>query len=181
MPLSVIFFERNSGVDDFIVRSAQASDAEEMERVVAKHLAEIVALNAAIDDPQEKFQPIDANLAAAGDGYTFLFTVTFARTRLAAVQNLLLGQPTTLPLNPPATFISPALYITKFAVGSEQDSIDEVTKATLAAVLDEVAGTVGADATAFAPFLQIAGGAKGQRFMVGVSALASADIPPPPS
>lgn len=177
MSLSVIFFERTGGVPDYFIKSAQAADAEEMERVVAKNLAEIVAMNAAIVGDQNKFTPIDANLAAAGDGHTFIFTVTFARTRLAAVQNLLLGQPTILPLNPPATFLDPSLYITKFAVGTEQDSMDAVAAATIEKVLDQVAGTVGANATAFAPFFAISGGAKGQRFMVGISALPSADIP----
>jgi hypothetical protein len=178
MALSVIYFEQTAGVDDFLIRSAQASDGEEMSRVVARHLAEIEAMNAAIDNPQEKFTPVDANLSAAGDGHTFLFTVTFTRTRLAAVQNLLLNQPTALPLNPQATFISPGSYITKFAVGSEQDSIDAVARKLIADTLAEVTPVQGV-ATAFAPFFALAGGAKGQRFMVGVSALAVQDIPTP--
>lgn len=180
MALSVIYFERTGGVNDFMVRSAQAADAEEMERVVALHLAEIVAINAEIQDAQEKFMPVDANLSAAGDGHTFMFQVTFTRTRLAAVENLLLNEATGLPLDPVATFIDPALYINKFAVGSEQDSIDALTQQVLEQALDEIAGSEGGDATGFAPFFATAGGAKGQRFMVGVSMLPSGDIPPTP-
>jgi len=179
MALSVIYFEQTSGVDDFIVRSAQAADADEMERVVALHLAEIVAINAAIQDAQEKFQAIDANLAAAGDGHTFLFTVTFTRTRLAAVQNLLLNEATALPLNPPAAFVDPALFVTRFAVGSEQDSIDAVTRELISDVLSGITPVQGR-VTGFSPFFAIAGGAKGQRFMVGVGMLPSEDIPTPP-
>ncbi len=179
MALSVIYFEQTNGADDFIVRSAQAADAEEMERVVALHLAEIVAINAGIQDAQEKFQAVDANLAAAGDGHTFLFTVTFTRTRLAAVQNLLLNQPTALPLDPPAVFVDPSLFITRFAVGSEQDTVDAVATKLIGDILSTVTPVQGR-VTGFSPFFAMAGGAKGQRFMVGVGMLPAEDIPTPP-
>ena len=171
MPLSILYLSRTSGVSDYIVRSAQAADPEEMERVVAAHLADIVAINAAIDDPQAKFTPVDANLAGAGDGHTFIFTVTFTRVALAAVQATLLGNPVTLPLNPPAVFFDPSLFVTKFAVSGEQDPLDVAINAAIQKILDQAALTPGADAAVLTNFLMVAGGAKGTRFMAGVTGL----------
>ena len=176
MPLSIVYLQRTSGVPDYIIRSAQAADPEEMERVVAAHLADIVAINSAIEDPDQKFTPVDANLAAAGDGHTFLFTVTFTRTALAAIQDTLAGASVLAsPLDPAPVFLDPALFQTKFAVGGEQDSMDVAISAAVERLLDAAAGGAG-DATVLSNFLMVAGGAKGQRFMAGISGL----VPPPP-
>jgi len=175
MPLSIVYLQRTNGVPDYIVRSAQAADPEEMERVVAAHLADIVAINAGIDDAQAKFTPVDANIAGAGDGNTFIFTVTFTRVSIAAIQDTLLGEPVVLPLDPVPVFFDPALFITKFAVGGEQDSVDEAIAAAIAKLLDAAAGSVGGDATVLSNFMMVAGASKGTRFMAAVTGL----VPPP--
>jgi hypothetical protein len=99
MSLNVLYYTKNfqaSSGNDYLIRVSQAADAEEMQRVYDKNLAEITAINAAIGGPGvndlDKFTPVDAMLAGAGDGHTFIYTVTLARTRLAAVQQVLLGQ-----------------------------------------------------------------------------------------
>jgi hypothetical protein len=99
MSLSSVYFTKNfqaSSGNDYLIRSGQAADAEEMQRVYDKELADITAINAAIGDPGvndlDKFTPVDATLAGAGDGHTFIYTVTLTRVRLASVQQLLLGQ-----------------------------------------------------------------------------------------
>jgi hypothetical protein len=175
MSLSIVYLSRTSGVPDYIIRSAQAADPEEMERVVALHLADIVAINAAIDDPQAKFTPVDASLAGAGDGATFLFTVVFTRVALAGVQNVLLGESAALPLNPQANFIDPADFITKFAIASEQDAADIAINEAVRKLLDVAAGSPGGDATVLTNFNAVSGGAKGTRFMAAVTGL----VPPP--
>jgi hypothetical protein len=176
MAFSVIWLSRTGGVNDFIVRQAQAADGEEMERIVALHLQEIQAINALIDDPQAKFTPVDANLAGAGDGHTFIFTVWFARTGLAAVQNVLLGASVLLPLDPQANFIDPADFFTAFAIAASQDELESAQNHAISRILDASAGTPGGDALVLCNFQQIAGGAKGQRFMVAVTGV----VPPPP-
>lgn len=175
MALTIAVLSRTSGVSNYIVRHAQAADPEEMARVVALHLAEIVALNDTIEDPQNKFTPVDANLAGAGDGHTFIFTVTFTRVALAGVQNVLLGESASLPLNPPAVFLDPSLFVAKFALASDQESVEASMNVAITALLDQLAGSPGGDATLFTPFLAVAGAAKGTRFMCGVVGL----IPPP--
>jgi len=99
MSLSTIYFTKNfqaSSGNDYLIRSGQAADAEEMQRVYDKELADITAINAAIGgagvNDLDKFTPVDATLAGAGDGHTFIYTVTLTRVRLASVQQLLLGQ-----------------------------------------------------------------------------------------
>ena len=102
MSLSVLYFTNNfqpSSGNDYRIQTAQASDAEEMARVYSKNLAEIVAVNAGIQNPQDQFTPVDAMLAGGGDGHTFIYSVTFTRVRLAAAQQLLLGQQV-LPVTP---------------------------------------------------------------------------------
>lgn len=177
MSFSDLYLSRTSGAPDYFIRSAQAADAEEMERVVALHLAEIVAMNAAIELDANKFTPVDATLAAAGDGHTFIFTVYFTRASIAAVQNLLIGESSALPLSPAANFIDPASFLTKFAVATEQDAVDAALNQAASAILDAAAGTPGGDATVLSNFIGIAGGAKGHRFMVAVTGL----VPPPES
>jgi hypothetical protein len=175
MSFSDLYLSRTSGVPDYFIRSAQAADAEEMARVVALHLAEIVAMNAAIQGDENKFTPVDASLAAAGDGHTFIFTVYFTRASIAAVQNLLVGESSALPLSPAAVFLDPALFLTKFAVAAEQDAVDAALNKAVSDILDAAAGTPGGDATVLCNFVAVAGSAKGQRFMVAVTGL----VPPP--
>jgi hypothetical protein len=176
MALSIVYLQRTSGVPDYIIRSAQAADPEEMERVVAAHLADIVAINSLIDDPQAKFTPVDANLAGAGDGHTFIFTVTLTRVALAGVQNTLLGESSLpVPLDPAGRFIDPADFVTKFAIASEQDAVDVAINEAVRRLLDQAAGTPGGDALVSTNFIAVAGGAKGQVFMAGVTGV----IPPP--
>jgi hypothetical protein len=175
MAFSVLFLSRTGGENDYVIRSAQAADPEEMARVVAAHLADIVAVNAAIDDPDEKFTPVDANLAAAGDGHTFIFTVMFSRTRLAAVQTLLFGGPVVLPLDPAPLFLDPSLFFTAFGIAASQDELDIAMNVAIGRILDTAAGSPGGDAAVLCNFHQASGGAKGQVFMYAVTAL----VPPP--
>ena len=176
MAFSLLYLSRTGGENDYIVRSAQAADPDEMARVVALHLAEIQAINAGIEDDENKFTPVDANLAAAGDGHTFIFTVFFTRTALAAVQTLQFGGPVTLPLDPAPVFLDPGLFFTAFGIAASQDELDIAMNAAIQRVLDASAGTPGGDATVLCNFQQAAGGAKGQVFMYAVTGL----VPPPP-
>jgi hypothetical protein len=175
MPLSIVYLSRTSGVPDYLVRQAQAADPEEMDRVVALHLAEVVAMNADIQDPQLKFTPVDANLAGAGDGHTFIVTVVFTRVAFAGIQNTLIGESVALPLNPAANFIDPSLFVTKFALASEQESVEVATNEAIRKLLDQAAGTPGGDAVVLSNFIMMAGSSKGTRFMAGVAGL----VPPP--
>jgi hypothetical protein len=106
MSISTIYFTKNflpNSGDDYLIRTSQAADAEEMARVYAKTLAEIIAINDAIGPPgqndQDKYMPVDAMLAGGGDGHTFVYSVTLARTRIAPVQQLLTGQQV-IPVTP---------------------------------------------------------------------------------
>lgn len=96
MPLSNLYLLKNfsspTSGNDYLIKTAQAADADEMARVYAKNLAEIVALNDAIQSNDDKFTPVDAVLTAGGDGHTFIYTVTLARAILNAPQQQLLGQ-----------------------------------------------------------------------------------------
>lgn len=95
MSLNTIYFTKNfqaSSGNDYLIRTSQAADADEMARIYASELAGITAINAAITNPLDKYTPVDAMLAGAGDGSTFVYTVTLTRVRLASVQQLLLGQ-----------------------------------------------------------------------------------------
>jgi len=175
MSFSDLYLSRTGGIADYFIRSAQAADPEEMERVVAAHLAEIVAMNDAIELDENKFTPVDASLAASGDGHTFIFTVYLTRASIAAVQNLLLGESSALPLSTPGVFLDPRLFFTKFAIASEQDAIDVAINKAVSDIIDAAAGTPGGDATVICNFIGVAGGAKGQRFMAAVTGL----VPPP--
>jgi hypothetical protein len=208
MSLSVNLFSRGlfapltaANAPDWLFRHAQAADAEEMEAVVLKQLAEVVAINAAIgaptgQSPDMRFTPVDSNLAGAGDGHTFIFTTLYARVPLAASQRLLIGglldgPPSDAAFNtanfPYTTgapvFIDPALFVLRFGLASSQDALALVMDETINKVLTDsnaLLGVTPSTGPSTRPiglnFLQVAGSAKGTRFMCGAGGVV---FPPP--
>jgi len=171
MSLSTLYYMKNfaspTSGNDYLIKTAQAADGEEMARVYAKNVAEIVALNANIQDDDDKFTPVDAMLAGGGDGHTFIYTVTLSRTRLAAAQQILLGQQvipvtptgiaafTGLPIpgsttnNPtlgaapqptaiPPFWVPPELFLTRFGVASSQDEVQSMHNKLVDSIIAEI-------------------------------------------
>jgi hypothetical protein len=211
MSLSVNLFSRGifappltlPNAQDWLFRHAQAADAEEMERLVRKQLAEVVAINAAIgaptgQNPDMRFTPADSNLAGAGDGHTFLFTTLYSRVPLAAAQRLLIGEvlngapgdeafnTANFPYAPGSgapVFIDPALFVLRFGLASSQESVALVMDETINKVLTDSNVLLGVNpptGPSTRPiglnFLQVAGSAKGTRFMCGAGGVV---FPPP--
>jgi len=207
MSLSVNLFSRGifpgnpPNAQDWLFRHAQAADAEEMERLVRKQLAEVVAINAAIGAPGQglpdmRFTPVDSNLAGAGDGHTFLFTTLYSRVPLAAPQRLLIGGLLDGPPSDEAfntanwpyltgapVFIDPALFVLRFGLASSQEAVALVMDETINKVLTDsnvLLGVTPPTGPSTRPiglnFLQVAGSAKGTRFMCGAGGVV---FPPP--
>jgi len=209
MSLSVNLFSRGLyapltpvNAQDWLFRHAQAADAEEMERLVRKQLAEVVAINAAIgaptgQNPDMRFTPVDSNLAGAGDGHTFIFTTLYSRVPLAAPQRLLIGglldgggsdaayNTANFPYSTVGVpvFIDPSLFVLRFGLASSQEAVALVMDETINKVLTDsnvLLGVTPPTGPSTRPiglnFLQVAGSAKGTRFMCGAGGVV---FPPP--
>jgi hypothetical protein len=170
MPLSIITYNIDPAMS--MTRSVQAATPEQMELRLAVLLAEITALNALIPDDLDKWMPADGNLAGAGDGHTFVFTVTFVRTRCNRVINVLLGVPGGV-INENTVFIPISDFTTRFWLASESEALDLVMNR----VLDELAASSDPEVGgSLAVWQQVAGATQGTRFMGGVTVLS---VPPP--
>jgi len=183
MTISLINYnvgQTGRGIPDYLVRQIQAGDAETMEAKAAADSAAVLALNGPLST-NDQWTPADANLAGGGDGHTFVFTVTYVRRslntavpRLAAfVGNLLTVNAGSLayPL-PPATNVlatptfvpGPEFFVSKFCLASAEQEI-------AGAFNDMVARAIADAGNDQAPsfWQQLAGAAKGTRFMGGVT------------
>ena len=137
-----------------LYKSAQAADAEQMDRAVQKLLSDVAALNAAIavaipGDPEVLLTPIDWNLAGAGDGHTFIFTITFIPQAFKGGNEF-----------------DGATY--GFVTAATAADLDVVLNAKMNATLSTVVPPPPADPTSANVFWnQVVGGAKGARMMAG--------------
>ena len=196
MSLSVINYSITGTTPDYLIRSVQAAEAPILEQLAAEQSASVAALNGQIQSAAEQWTPADANLAGAGDGHTFIYTVTYVRRRLNYVVPDLLaftaGLLTPVSVigapNPPGTPVSvlpyagggapiappivpgPEAFVTKFALASTQETIGLAFADAVARALSD-AGVPTPQANAPALWQQIVGAAKGTRFMGGVSVL----------
>jgi len=183
---------------DYIIRVVQAADAEEMEKKVQDVLDEITALNATIPDAStspptyiknaNRFMLQDVNLAGGGDGHTFTCTLTFTRYILSSLALLglflagaspVVGSPPNEALAYPAgqgTFppdnnafddhFSPAVLVVRFCLASEEDALNVAMNQMVASGIAAFPATL--NGVIVAQWQQIAGAAKGTRFMGGV-------------
>jgi hypothetical protein len=182
---------------DYIIRVVQAADAEEMEKKVQEVLDEIVALNATIPDAStnpptyilnaNRFMLQDVNLAGGGDGHTFTCTLTFTRYIMSSLALLglflagaspsvnaggqdVLAYPPGQGIFPPdnAAFddhFDPAVLVVKFCLASEQDALNLAVNQMVAR---GIAAFPSLNGVIVAQWQQVAGAAKGTRFMGGI-------------
>jgi hypothetical protein len=185
MTISLINYnvgQTGRGIPDYLVRQIQAGDAETMEAKAAADSAAVFALNGPLST-DDQWTPADANLAGGGDGHTFVFTVTYVRRKLntavprlaAFVGNLLSHANNAGSLDyplPPATNVlitptfvpGPEYFVSKFCLASAEQ---EIAGAFNDMVVRAIAATDNDNAPSF--WQQLAGAAKGTRFMGGVT------------
>jgi hypothetical protein len=138
-----------------LIRSLQAADAEEMTKLVAQMLAEMVVLNAAIvaanpeyPDPDTlQLGIIDADLAGGGDGHTFVLTVTF------------------LPLVSKSGLPLPEEVVYGFVTGSTAETIETLLSEKIQATANQAPDAENSPLIVF--WQAVRGAAKGTRFMAG--------------
>lgn len=172
-----------TGVPDYLIRQMEASDSDTMEGLAAADAAAVVALNANIQNIQQQWTPADRSLAGGGDGHTFIYTVTYTRrvlnlgasylwqflnNQLAHAANAgSLNYPLPAPNNTPNTpgyVPGPEAFFEKFSLASAQG---EVSLAYNDMVARAIAATGNSEAFCF--WQQLAGAAKGTRFMGGIA------------
>lgn len=134
----------------FLYKSVQAADAEQMERVLATSRAEVDALNAEIlaatGDTSTILLPIDWCLAGAGDGHTFVFTVTYVPAQF--------------------NFINGDVKAYGFVVAGNGEVLNALLSQKLGDTLDKLIDPLN-PTTLTAFWNQSAGAAKGTRLMAG--------------
>jgi hypothetical protein len=150
----------------YVQKQVQSADADDMAIKVQQALDEIEQLNADIAVAYAALTPTpsqplndflmsyaDANLAGGGDGHTFVFTLTFTAS-LLNILAALLGSPAL-----------PELFEFQFCLASEEDALATTFHdMTERFALKSGPGTP----IAIAIWQQVAGAAKGTRFMGGV-------------
>jgi hypothetical protein len=163
MSFTDLFYEHPAAFEPpsatFVVKTAEAAEASEMETLVQAALDEIQAQNVLIaaafpETPERQLTLGDFLLAGGGDGHTFVVTLVFVAQGFNGVQTLLqLGTGALLPEN--LSF--------KFGLGSEKDAL-------AIAITDTITRAAAPEATR-AIFQEFAGAAKGTRFMFGVGGI----------
>jgi hypothetical protein len=172
MALSIILYNNDPAQSE--IRSIQAADPVAMEKRLAQMFAEFNALNQDIQDPLLQWVPSDANIAGAGDGHTFIVTITWVRNRNLRLVNVLIpallgGAGVTVPNTVPIPLSS---FFTQFFMASDAQSLDiYMNRARKKAIEfgEEVTPNVG---SVIVTWQQVAGASTGHRFMGGMTALA---------
>ncbi len=167
MSFTDLFFENPAAFESpsatFVVKTAEAAEASEMETLVQAALDEIQAQNVLIaaafpETPSRLLTLGDFLLAGGGDGHTFVATLVFVAQAFNNVETLLdLGTGALLPQN----------LAFKFGLGSEKDAL-------AIAITDALTRASSPEATR-AIFEEFAGAAKGTRFMFGVGGIPEPD------
>ena len=160
----------------YVQKQAQSADAEDMTLKVQQALDEIEQLNADITAAYAAIVPIpstpldqlllsyaDSNLAGGGDGHTFVFTLTFTITALNLIAALL------APLPPEALNF-------QFCLAGEEDALAIAFRDMTERFA--IAGGDPQSPVGLALWQQVAGAAKGTRFMGGVGGVVQNANPP---
>lgn len=130
----------------WLLRTVESADPQDMEKRVIQAVAEVAKINEGIVDDQDKFDLADVDLAGAGDGHTFVATLSFTRAKFSA-----------LGVSIPADTVQVGAYM-----ASQRDAIDAAFNLTVNRLVQ--ASTE--DPKNFtAVFQPIRGASQGTRFM----------------
>lgn len=169
MPLSIITYNEDASLSE--IRSIQASDPAAMAAKSKQMFAEFAALNEDIQDDFDKWVPADANIAGAGDGHTFVVTVTWVRNRCLRLVNVLLGIAGGVALENSTLALPLDAFKNEFVMASSAEDVTTLLNQKRKQLVKQ--GAV-PGLGVLVVWQQIAGASTGHRFMGGISALAVA-------
>jgi hypothetical protein len=144
-----------------VIKVIESADPADMEKRVQAALDEVVAQNVLIAAAYPGVADVllslaDCDLAGAGDGHTFVFTMFFVPQVLNNLAGLLSD-------SPPGTLL-PELFRFNFAVAGERDALESQ-------IQDAIARGIGVNENMITIFQFLRGAAKGTRFMFGVGGI----------